>query len=46
MAPMLIANVLTVTFVNSFASVHQKELAGQEEIRLTVCGFSMMHPGR
>ena len=35
MAPLLIANVLTVTFVYCFAKIHQKELAGEEEGRLT-----------
>jgi hypothetical protein len=28
MAPILIANVLTLAFVYSFAKIHQKELAG------------------
>ena len=35
MAPVLIANVLTVAFVYSFAKIHQKELTGEEEGRLT-----------
>jgi len=35
MAPLLIANVLTVTLVYCFAKIHQKELAGEEEGRLT-----------
>ena len=35
MAPLLTANVLTVTFVYCFAKIHQKELAGEEEGRLT-----------
>ena len=35
MAPILIANVLTVAFVCSFVKIHQKELAGEEEGRLT-----------
>jgi heme/copper-type cytochrome/quinol oxidase subunit 2 len=35
MAPILIANVLTVTFVYCFAKIHQKELAQEEEGRLT-----------
>jgi hypothetical protein len=35
MAPILIANVLTVTFVYCFAKIHQKELTGDEEGRLT-----------
>jgi hypothetical protein len=35
MAPVLIANVLTVAFVYCFAKVHQKELKGEEEGRLT-----------
>ena len=34
-APILIANVLTVTFVYCFAKIHQKELAREEEGRLT-----------
>ncbi|MGB0058453.1 MAG: hypothetical protein WBQ20_17220, partial [Methyloceanibacter sp.] len=35
MAPLLIANVLMVTFVYCFSKIHQKELAGEEEGRLT-----------
>ena len=35
MVPVLIANVLTVTFVYCFAKVQQKELAREEEGRLT-----------
>ena len=35
MAPILIANVLTVAFVYSFVKIHQKELIGEEEGRLT-----------
>jgi hypothetical protein len=35
MAPVLIANVLTVTFVYCFAKISQKELKGEEEGRLT-----------
>jgi hypothetical protein len=35
MAPVLIANVLTIAFVSSFAKIHQKEVAGEEEGRLT-----------
>ena len=35
MAPVLIANVLTVAFVYAFAKIHQKELTGEEEGRLT-----------
>ena len=35
MVLILIANVLTVTFVYCFAKIHQKELAGEEEGRLT-----------
>jgi len=35
MAPVLIANVLTVAFVYCFAKVHQKELRGEEKGRLT-----------
>jgi hypothetical protein len=30
MAPILIANILTVTFVSCFAKIHQRELAGEE----------------
>jgi hypothetical protein len=30
MAPVLIANVLTVTFVYCFAKIHQKERIGEE----------------
>jgi hypothetical protein len=33
--PFLIANVLTVAFVYSFAKIRQKERAGEEEGRLT-----------
>ena len=35
MAPILMANMLTVALVYSFAKVHQKELKGEEEGRLT-----------
>jgi hypothetical protein len=35
MAPVLIANVLTVTFVYCFAKISQKELKGAEEGLLT-----------
>jgi hypothetical protein len=35
MAPFLIANVLTVAFVYSFAKIHQKERAGEEDGGLT-----------
>ena len=35
MAPILTANVLTVTFVYCFARISQKELKGEEEGRLT-----------
>ena len=35
MAPVLMANMLTVALVYSFAKVHQKELKGEEEGRLT-----------
>ena len=35
MAPVLIANILTVTVVYCFAKIHQKELAQEEEGRLT-----------
>jgi hypothetical protein len=42
MAPILIANVLTVTFVYCFAKIHQKELAGEEEGRLTYLWLIIM----
>lgn len=35
MAPLLIANVLTITFVYCFAKVSQKERRGQQEKLLT-----------
>ena len=35
MAPVLIANVLTVAFVDAFAKIHQKERSGKEEGRST-----------
>jgi hypothetical protein len=35
MAPVLTANVLTVTFVDCFVKIAQKELKGEEEGRLT-----------
>lgn len=35
MAPVLIANGLTVTLVYCFAKIHQKERVGEEEGRLT-----------
>ena len=35
MAPVLIANVLTVTFVYCFAKISQLEQKGEEEGRLT-----------
>ena len=35
MAPVLIANALTVAFVYAFSKIHQKELTGEEEGRLT-----------
>ena len=35
MAPVLVANVLTVAFVYCFAKVHEKELRGEEKGRLT-----------
>ena len=35
MAPVLMANLLTVALVYSFAKIHQKEVAGVEEGRLT-----------
>ena len=34
MTPLLIANVLTVTFVYCFAKISQKELKGEEEGKL------------
>jgi hypothetical protein len=42
MAPTLIANILTVTFVYCFAKIHQKELAGEEEGRLTYLWLIIM----
>ena len=38
MAPLLIANVLTVTFVYCFAKIHQKELAERKRVGLPICG--------
>ena len=38
----LIANVLTVTFVYCFAKIHQKELTGEEEGRLTYLWLIIM----
>ena len=35
MAPILLANVLTVAFVYALSKIHQKELTGEEEGRLT-----------
>ena len=35
LAPVLIGNVLTVTFVYCFAKIHQKERIREEEGRLT-----------
>jgi len=35
MTPILIANILTVTFVYCFAKISQLELKGEEEGRLT-----------
>ena len=35
MAPVLIANILTVTFVYCFAKIGQKEREGEEEGKLT-----------
>jgi hypothetical protein len=35
MAPVLIANVLTVTFVYCFAKIHQKERINEKDGRLT-----------
>jgi len=34
MAPVLVANVLTVAFVYCFAKVHQKELRGRRKVAL------------
>jgi heme/copper-type cytochrome/quinol oxidase subunit 2 len=42
MAPILIANVLTVTFVYCFAKIHQRELAQEEEGRLTYLWLIIM----
>jgi hypothetical protein len=42
MAPVLIANLLTVAFVYSFVKIHQKELAGEEEGRLTYLWLIIM----
>ena len=38
MAPILIANALTVVLVYCFAKVHQQELKGEEEERLPTFG--------
>jgi len=35
LAPVLVANILTVVFVYSFAKISQKERSGEEEGRLT-----------
>ena len=35
MVPVLIANVLTVAFIYSFAKIRQKELIGEEEGHVT-----------
>jgi hypothetical protein len=42
MAPVLIANVLTVAFVYSFVKIHQKELDGKEESRLAYLWLIVM----
>jgi hypothetical protein len=42
MVPILIANVLTVTFVYCFAKIHEKELAGDEKGRLTYLWLIIM----
>jgi len=42
MAPVLIANVLTVAFVYSFVKIHQKEMNGEEEGRLTYLWLIMV----
>jgi hypothetical protein len=42
MAPVLIANVLTVAFVYSFVKIHQKEMHGEEEGRLTYLWLIIM----
>jgi hypothetical protein len=38
MAPVLIANVLTVTFVYCFAEIHQKELAQGGKVASLISG--------
>ena len=35
LAPVLVANILTVAFVYAFAKIHQKERSGEEEERST-----------
>jgi len=35
MAPILTANILTVTFVYCFVRIHQQEVSGRDEGRLT-----------
>ena len=42
MAPVLIANVLTVTFVYCFAKISQLEQKGEEEGRLTYLWLIIM----
>ena len=42
MAPVLIANVLTVTFVYCFTKISQKDLMGEEEGRLTYLWLIIM----
>jgi hypothetical protein len=42
MAPVLTANVLTVTFVYCFVKITQKELKGEEEGRLTYLWLIIM----
>jgi hypothetical protein len=40
MAPVLIANVLTVTFVYCFAKISQKELKVRRRVALPICDHS------
>ena len=42
MAPILIANALTVLLVYCFAKVHQQELKGEEEGRITYLWLIVM----
>jgi hypothetical protein len=42
MAPVLTANVLTVTFVYCFAKIHKKELKGEEEGHLTYLWLNVL----